>query len=204
MNHHPRVPQVGEVGALLSLVLDRRQEMDALTVVGISGFGGAGKSTLAAAIAAQLPSTVVVPADDFLGPETLQRSDDWSGFDRAAIAALIEVARAGGAIRYQTRDQMTGALGDWRDLGHPDVLIVEGCGIFHPDLRSYFDFTVWVDVDLETATRRGERRDRETYGSDESWVALWRTIWMPNERDFFERFRPVDHADVLYRPSDIQ
>jgi len=78
--------------------------------------------------------------------------------------------------------------------------VVEGVGIFHPDLLPLFDTTVWIDVPLEVASSRGKARDRERYGVDND--VLWDAVWVPNDTEYFERFRPNELADVLLDLGD--
>ena len=82
------------------------------------------------------------------------------------------------------------------------LLLVEGVGIIHPGLLPFFDLTVWIDCPLYIAAERGRNRARETHGVDHD--RLWRDVWVPNDRDYFDQFRPDLLADVIYeaQPSD--
>ncbi len=166
-------------------------------VVGISGFGGAGKSTLAQALHDLLPDSQVVPGDEFLlsRPPTA-RSDSWDCIDRMRLLRQVVLpARSGQASRYQAFDWEAGALGPWVTLtGSP--VVVEGLGLFHPDIVGHFDLRVWIDVDLDTATSWGMERDETVY--DNPQTQLWEEVWKPNDADFFRRFRP--DRDVCYVP----
>lgn len=164
-------------------------------VVGISGFGGSGKSTLARALA-RIPGVVRMRGDDFLDPVlSHSRSSDWAGVERGRLVA--EVLRP-----FRERRPSTFRRYDWsrRELGAPqsvpsgDVMVVDLIGLFHPETLPVLDLTAWCDVDLETATQRGMARDR-SLGRDHD--RLWTEVWVPNEVDFLERFRPRDHAEHL-------
>ena len=74
--------------------------------------------------------------------------------------------------------------------------MVEGIGLIHPEIVSFFDLTVWIDCPLEVASERGRRRDNESHNVDHD--ALWRDLWTPNDHDYFEKFRPDQQADVIY------
>jgi hypothetical protein len=76
---------------------------------------------------------------------------------------------------------------------------VEGCGLYVPQLADLFDLRVWIDVDLDTATGRGMWRDQHVHHNPQA--ELWRDVWVPNDADFFARFRPDLAADVLFRDS---
>ncbi|HRK21322.1 MAG TPA: hypothetical protein PLX06_05915, partial [Fimbriimonadaceae bacterium] len=66
---------------------------------------------------------------------------------------------------------------------------------FHPDLTNLFDLRIWVDAPFDASMENGMRRDRETYGLTND--AEWREVWIPNERAYFERFRPDRMADLV-------
>lgn len=169
-------------------------------MLGISGFGGAGKSTLAQALLELMPGSQVVPGDQFLlsRPPTA-RSDDWASVDRERLRTQVMLPiRRGQAPHYQVYDWAAGALGGWLAVtGSP--VIVEGLGLFHPDIVGHFDLRVWIDVDLDTATSWGMERDKTVY--DNPQTQLWEEVWKPNDADFFRRFRPDRAADVWYVPG---
>jgi len=176
-------------------------EVDHPLLVGVSGFGGAGKSTLAEALHELLPGAQVVPGDEFIRVRPMTgRSDDWSSIDRQRLLEeVILPAERGEAGRYQTYDWETGMLGPWVSLSGSPV-IVEGVGLFHPDIVGRFDLRVWIDVDLDTATARGMWRDENVFHNPQT--QLWEEVWKPNDADFFRRFRPDLAADIIYRPDD--
>ncbi|MFC3298007.1 hypothetical protein ACFOD2_17695 [Clavibacter michiganensis subsp. insidiosus] len=72
--------------------------------------------------------------------------------------------------------------------------MVDLIGLLHPEARPWIDLAVWCDVDLATASARGMSRDARL-GRDHD--ALWRDVWIPDERDFDAGFAPRASADVL-------
>ena len=169
-------------------------------VVGVSGYGGAGKSTLARRLLEVVPDSARVRGDDFLVPaRTRERSPDWSAVDRDRLRTeVLEPFRAGRPAVVRPLDWGSGTLGSPEPLPVASVLIVDAVGLFHPDLDALLDLRVWVDVDLETATERGRARDRRRGDAD---TGVWDAVWAPNERDFAERFAPRERADLRYDPS---
>ena len=171
-------------------------------VIGVSGYGGAGKSTFAHRLQALLSRCAVVPGDEFLlsRPPT-RRSDDWGDVDRRRLVdQVLAPARRGEAASYQVLDPETMELGPWVSLADAEVVVVEGLGLFTPELVDLFDLRVWIDVDLTTATAQGMWRDEHEYGNAQT--DLWLEVWQPNDADFFARFRPDLAADLRYRPAD--
>ncbi len=171
-------------------------------IVGVSGFGGAGKSTLAARLQEQLSGSVVIPGDEFLSERPpAGRSADWSAVDRDRLRRqVLDPAREGARVRYQVWDPADRAPGPWVELDQPTAIIVEGLGLYVPELIDLFDLAVWIDVDLDTATERGRWRDEHVYGNPQT--DLWLDVWKPNDAEFFRRFRPDQAADVLYSSTD--
>ncbi len=187
---------VGDSAVLARLVLAKADDLGRPLVVGVSGFGGAGKSTLALALHQCLPGSQVVPGDEFIRVRPMTgRSDDWSSIDRQRLLEQVLLPSRRGESQYQTYDWETGTLGPWVSVSGSPV-IVEGVGLFHPDIVRRFDLRVWIDVDLDTATAQGMWRDENVYHNPQT--QLWEEVWKPNDADFFRRFRPDRAADIIY------
>ncbi len=171
-------------------------------VIGISGFGGAGKSTLASQLQQQLPGSVVVPGDEFLlAHPPAERSDDWGDVDRDRLSRqVLEPAHEGMSVKYQVWDWDARAPGPWVAIDSATAIIVEGLALYVPELVSLFDLRVWIDIDLDSATAQGMWRDEHEYGNAQA--ALWVEVWKPNDADFFRKFRPDTAADILFKPPN--
>jgi len=165
-------------------------------VVGISGIGGSGKSTLAAALADALKAPTV-STDEFATEGVMETSDDWNGIDRARLLHQILVPLRQGARRIQYDSS-----GDWEAWTTErktleltgNHFIVEGVGLFHPDVLPFLDLTVWIEIDPGESTRRGLTRDAQAGQDDRS---LWKDVWVPNDLRFAEVFDPKAQADVV-------
>lgn len=169
-------------------------------VVGVSGYGGSGKSTLARGLAARVDGAVRMRGDDFLDPVRSHiPSQDWDGVDRERLVReVLDPFRRGAAGEFRRFDWSTRELSEPEPLPRADVMVLDLVGLFHPVTLAHLDLTVWCDVDLATATRRGIARDAVD-GHDHE--RLWIEVWEPNERAFEARFTPREHADVLF-PTD--
>lgn len=167
-------------------------------VVGVSGYCGAGKSTFARALVERATDggVVRIRGDDFLDPvRSHLRSSDWNGVERGRLAdEVLRPFRDGRPGEFRPFDWSTRSLGEPRPLPSAEVLVVDLIGLFHPETLDLLDVRVWVDLDLETAARRGKARD-EALGRRHD--RLWDEVWVPNERDFAERFRPRERAHLI-------
>lgn len=176
------------------------QDRTPRVVVGVSGFGGSGKSTLTRRLVAAVPGSVRIRGDDFIVPSLAgERSGEWSAVERRRLRReVIDPYRASMPGTFRRYDWSTGALRPAEPLPDAGILVVDAVGLFHPDLDGSIDLRVWVDLDLDLATQRGKERDRLA-GNDHD--RLWDEVWAPNERDFAERYRPRETADLRYVDS---
>jgi uridine kinase len=151
-----------------------------LTLVGIGGHGGAGKSTLARA----LPVTAVVGTDEFW---------DGASFDLDRLGRdVFEPLLAGRPAVYRSFDWDAQRPRDEPRAVEPaGLVVVEGVCALHRRFRDAYDLRVWVDAPRELRLARGVARDGE--GARERWLE----VWMPMEDRYVERDDPVSAADVV-------
>ena len=175
-------------------------------LIALSGFGGAGKTTLAQQIKATIRDAEIISIDDFVSDKLCERSEDWSGFDRERFRRqVLEPARSGKSVRYEVYDFDQKQTSSWRSVAPSKYLLLEGCSILHPDLMPYYNLSIWIDCPLAVATERGICRDRalrdqaqSVYHDELYYEQLWHTVWMPNEQNFFTRYRPDHLAAYVY------
>jgi uridine kinase len=168
-------------------------------VIALAGFGGSGKSSAAKKLAEALGNTVVIPLDQFIINRLSERSADWDGFDwtRLTNEVLQPIKNGSENITYSVYDWSQNKIIGEKNLELPKYIIIEGCGLIRQRLGTYFDFSIWIDLPLELAGERGSTRDREEYKVDHD--ELWKTIWIPNDRDYFEKHQPAARADFLLK-----
>jgi uridine kinase len=175
------------------------------TIIALSGFGGAGKSTLARQLMNLLGQAEVVSLDDFILNRLANLSSDWStGFDwkRLVEQVLQPLSEGKDTITYERYDWSRNEAIDSRTIQLPVYLIVEGVGLLREDLKKYFDITVWINVPLEIASERGKSRDREVYQVDHD--ALWANLWIPADKGYAEKHRPRENADFLLDGDSVK
>jgi uridine kinase len=195
--------------AALPAALGRR------AAVGISGPDCAGKSTLAAGLAAMLEGSpvLVVSGDDFTRPTPERYAEPDEGlsyyrdsFDyRQVHDLLLPALRRGlvGELELLVSDR---ERDDWRTatfvLEPHTTLIVEGCFLFAPPGRDAFDLSVWIDLPLEDVVPRALERDLERMGGADTLRARYRARYLPGQRLHLARDTPARFADVVLRTGD--
>lgn len=177
-------------------LLNNIQNLSKPAIVGISGFGGAGKSTLANDLAKTVGG-YVVGVDAFFKNTTDENYSLWEiiDFDRLEQEVLVPF-QEGRDISYSAFDWENNTLGQKQEMPTTDLLIVEGVGLFRPNLMQYFDFSIWIDCPLDVAIARGKKRDKEEYGQDHD--QLWDGLWQRNDQDYQREYRPKETATTIY------
>lgn len=169
---------------------------DRPTLVCIDGLGGAGKSTLAEAVARERPDVLVVHGDDFYGPQ----ASDWrtwtpqQGYERyfdheRLEAQLLRPLTSGGRAIFQRYDWSANALADWVEVDPAGLVIVEGVYLLRSRLRRYWDLAIYVDAARDLRQHRMHARGQNEVG----WINRWAAA-----EDYYESVeRPSDFADII-------
>ena len=175
-----------------------------LTVVAISGFCGAGKSTLAGRVSGEFNNAPVVSIDDFVCQPNGHRSANWAAYDRDAFKEIIlRQAKASSCITYMQFKPgvyASGNAGVKRTISIKNLLIVEGVSIFTKELMPFYDISLWIDTSLEQA---GEQMTMRMVSEGKGNLAFVKEVWGPNDRDFYNLHHPDMLSDYFYDGSDI-
>lgn len=166
------------------------------TLIGVSGFGGSGKSTFAKKLGEAIGAPVV-------GVDSFQKKGAFDteyslweimGYTRLEQEVLQPFHRGEEIIRYGDFDAFKEMISNTIEIKNNRVLITEGVGLFRPKLMKYFTYTIWIDVPLEKAIERGKRRDQENGSSTDE---LWDGIWKENDLQYMNEFNPKENADSV-------
>jgi uridine kinase len=174
---------------LLSLVAELRERptRHPVKIVAIDGPGGAGKSSVAEALAAALGGAPIVHTDDFASWD--EPLDWWP----ALLGRVLEPLAAGRAARFTPTS--------WDGEPQPEVVVepaefvvLEGVSASREAFRPYLAYSIWVETPRELRLERGLGRDGEQAR------AQWET-WMAAEDAYVARERPHERADLVV-PGD--
>jgi uridine kinase len=158
---------------------------DRTVLVGVDGYGGAGKTTLAARLAAAVPGAVVVHIDDFAASDIAEW--DWDRFRAQVLMPLL----AGRPARYQRWDWPTDRGAEWHDVPPGRLVIVEGVSSTRREVAAPWDLTIWVDAPLEERLRRAVERDGA------AMLPKWLEDWIPSENAYVARENPTARVDLI-------
>ncbi|MEM8747675.1 MAG: AAA family ATPase [Actinomycetota bacterium] len=161
-----------------------RQRPGPVRLVAVDGPGGAGTSTFAARLSAELGEVPVVHTDDFAA------ADDPIGWWPRMLEQVIDPLATGRRARYQRYDWSTESLAEWVDVDRALAVIIEGVTAGRREWRHHLAFIVWVETPPEERLRRGLARD----GDDA--LPLWEE-WGAAEDVHYRNDPTRDHADVV-------
>ena len=153
-------------------------------VVAIDGRSGAGKTSLAASLRAELGAPVVALEDLYGGWDGLERGVD------LLVSKVLEPLSAGRAARVPRYDWGAAAWGSPWALEPPGVLIVEGAGAGARRAAAYESVLVWIEGPASVRKRRALDRDGETFAPH------W-DMWAAQEDAMLARERTPERADIV-------
>ena len=153
-------------------------------MIAVDGRSGAGKTSLAAELAAELRAPVVTLEDLYGGWDGLERGID------LLVAAVLEPVADGRPARVPRYDWVTGRWGEPWLLEPPAVLIVEGVGAGARRAGRYESALIWMELAAPARKQRALRRDGETFAPH------W-DMWAAQEDALLAREHTPDRADLV-------
>ena len=156
------------LSALLSAALAQKPTRP--LVLALDGRCGSGKTTLANALAAQLPGCTLLRTDDFYLPPA-RRSPDWAHTPCANMDLTrlrdeaLRPAYAGQPVAYRAYSCREGAYLPPAQLPAQPLVILEGSYSHHPLLRPYETLRVFVTCTKAEQTRRLQAREGARYAA---------------------------------------
>jgi uridine kinase len=195
---------VSSVADVLKELKTRRIHLDSL-LIAIDGRGGAGKSSFARNLVAEIPGSVHIEYDWFHFPKSQVTSE--KRFDHSRVLRELIEPFIRGVRSFQLRRYNWGFLAGIEDGFHADpviidsatTLVIEGCDALNRELAAYYGLRIWIDTDAAECHRRGVRRDIEDYKLDPDKVKeCWRE-WVAQDEDFLRLDDRRGRADLLVK-----
>lgn len=189
--------------------------------VAIDGIDAAGKTTFADELAYEIAgvgrSVIRASVDGFHNPrDTRYRRgrDSPEGYFEdsfdypALIGGLLAPLGPDGSRRFRravfdvTTDRAVDA-----PLEHasPDaVLLLDGVFLLRPELRSHFEFSIFLRVEFDVSLSRAEARDLDLLGTAGAVRERYRTRYIPGQRLYLSRVDPERWATVVIDNNDLR
>jgi uridine kinase len=153
-------------------------------VVAVDGRSGAGKTSLAVALAAALRAPVVTLEDLYGGWDGLEHGID------LLVAEVLQPLAAGRAARVPRYDWVRGEWAEPWTLAPPGLLVVEGVGAGARRAARYESALIWLEETAAVRRRRALDRDGDTFAPH--WDR-----WAAQEDALLEREHTRDRADLV-------
>jgi hypothetical protein len=83
------------------------------------------------------------------------------------------------------------------------ILIVDGANLQRPELRSHWDYLIWLRVDADTVLARARERDVAWVGSAELVDRRYRTRVLPAHALYESLVEPQAHADAVLDTTNL-
>jgi uridine kinase len=180
-------------------------------LVAVSGIDGSGKGFVTARIAEALRSRALrvaaINVDGWLNLPDRRFSavDPGAHYYRHAIrfdtlfAELVLPLRERRSHRVEV-DHTDETATAYRKCVHSyddiDVIVLEGIFLLKPELRGYYDLSVWIECGFATALERAVPRAQEGL-SPEQTIRVYETTYFPAQRIHFARDDPQLAATLI-------
>jgi uridine kinase len=192
-------PAAGPVAVLCERIASLENATRTPVLVALDGRSGAGKSTVAGQVGAQV-GALVIDGDDFyrggtdaywdaLGPaEKVDLAIDWE-----RQRSLLEQLRRGEAVSWQPYDWDAddGRLAAPVTAGPAAVVLLNGAYSARPELSDLYAHRVLLTVSRDVRRERLLRREGERYRAE------WEARWAEAEDLYFDVLMPPPVFDLV-------
>lgn len=161
----------------------------------IEGGSASGKTTLAQMLAKVYDCTVFHMDHFFLQPyqRTAGRYEEAGGnVDRERfLAEVLKPLSRGETVRYRKFDCSADTLSQPIEVIPKKLTVIEGAYSMHPELSSYYDLSVFLDVSPDLQKKRIIKRNTP------QMAKRFFEEWIPLEEKYFAHLKVKERCDLL-------
>lgn len=164
------------------------------TILAIDGKSASGKTTLATLLKERYDATVFHTDDFFLQPHqrTPERLAEVGGnLDRERFLAEVLIPlKEGKEVAYRKFDCSTMTILKAEKITPKKLVVVEGAYSMHPDLRDFYDLSVFLDVSKDLQKERILKRNPR-------FAPRFFNEWIPMEERYFSEMQIKEKCDIV-------
>lgn len=206
-------------GELLQAIADKILNLPAADVVrvAIDGVDGAGKTVFADELLHYIEPSgrqiIRASVDSFHNPREVRyklgacspQGFFWDSYNyEELVTRLLRPLNPGGTRRFQRKafdhrtDRPIAAEVEYAEAG--SILVFDGIFLHRPELRSYWDFSIFIDVDFNVSIPRGAQRGE---GSPDPLAQLNRR-YIEGQKIYLAQCSPKAFASVVVNNEDLE
>lgn len=164
-------------------------------IIAIDGKCGGGKTTLANQLKNRYQANVIHMDDFFLQPyqrnnKRYKKPGENIDHERFLKQVLIPLSKRQD-VSYQRFDCTSLTLGAMNKISYKPITIIEGTYCMHPNLISYYDYLIFVDIDDESQIVNLKKRSPHQ-------LAMFIEKWIPLENIYFDYYQLKNKINYLY------
>lgn len=89
-------------------------------------------------------------------------------------------------------------------VASPDaILLMDGIFLFQPQLTSYWDFKIFLQISFETLLERALIRDGDKLGTTNEIEEMYKTRYMPGQKLYLEEAEPIKQSNIVIDNNDV-
>ena len=162
--------------------------------IAIEGGSASGKTTLSKMLTDIYDCTIFHMDDFFLRPEqrTPERFAEIGGnIDRERfLTEVLQPLSKGNIVNYRKFDCSSMNIGEKVEVIPKKLVVIEGAYSMHPDLKDYYDFSVFLDISPKL------QKERILHRNSQPMAQRFFDQWIPLEKKYFSEMKIQEQCDM--------